>query len=176
MKRFLILIFCSALWACSKTSSPSKENFLTSKPNLPHPAQQDDGSLVSRDITDRSACQGPAVLDSSLVGSTWKLNYSFSNGATVDQYISFDEDFMIVENNCRWHHQTKTARVKVPIKIASGEFEIQTGESSQEIIHSDREEFYCIADVPTDLVKFSFVGRCLSFDFSDRSIVLAPAP
>ncbi len=176
MKRPLVLLLCLALGACSKTSPPSAENFLTLKTNPPHPAEQDGGSLVTRDITDRSSCQGPAALNSSLAGGTWKLNYSFNNGATVDQYISFEENFMVVENNCHWHHQTKTARVKVPIKIAAGEFEIQAGDSSQEIIHGELEEFYCVADVPIDLVKFSFVGRCLSFDFSDRSMVLAPAP
>ncbi len=176
MKRLLILIYCTALLACSKTGRTLSDNFLKIAPPPTHPAEQDAGSLVTRDVTDRSACQGPAPLNSSLAGQAWKLNYSFSNGATVDQYIFFDEHFMVVENNCRWQNQTKTARVKVPIRITEGEFEIQSGDSSQETIPGGDEEFYCIADVPTDIVKFSFVGNCLSFDFSAGSIVLAPAP
>lgn len=175
MRRLLILTLCAGFWACSKKASPSSEDFLDATPRAGHPAEQDGGSLGTRDITDRSACQGTALSDYSLPGRTWKLNYTFNNGATVDQYISFEEHFMVVENNCSWHHQTKTARVKVPIQLGTGEFEIQSRDSSQEIIQSDNEAFYCIADVPSDSVKFSFVGRCLSFNFSDRSILLAPA-
>ncbi len=175
MKRLLILILCSGLWACSENPKSSSGSFLGAPKNARNPANQDDGSLVTRDTTDRSLCHGATSAEKPLAGRTWKLNYSFSNGATVDQYISFQENFMLVENNCSWRNQTKTARVKVPIQMDVHQFEIQAGDSDQKIIHSENEEFYCVVDVPNDLVKFSFVGSCLSFDFPDRPIVLAPA-
>ncbi len=171
MRSLLILILSSTLLACTKADlDPSFS--LTPAPRRSTAAADD--SLVTQDVTDRTICVGPVAVPSSLPGSTWQLNYSFNNGATVDQYISFGEDFMVVENNCQWRHQTKTARVKVPIHLENNFFEIKAGDTSEEVIRSQKEEFFCVADVPTDQVKFSFVGKCLRFDFPNKAIILVP--
>jgi hypothetical protein len=134
-----------------------------------------DRQLETRDTTDRTSCSGAPSENMSLTNNPWVLNYEFTNGATVTQYISFQQDFMTVEYNCNWRNQTKTARVKVPVQISKNEFKILQGDHDEVSMYSGNDTFYCVADVPSDTVQYSFTGDCLSFDFPDRPIVLPSA-